>query len=100
VPELYLEEALYFEDMEDEDEDKNDDFLTSGDELDSKLSLSLSRYHSWTGVGCGRAFAGLFESFSSLTVIATFRRDTAFRATLEETKVNVKEDDDSHLSRS
>jgi len=46
VPELYLEEALYFEDIEDESEDKNADFLTSGDELDSKLSLSLSRYHS------------------------------------------------------
>jgi hypothetical protein len=100
VPELYFEEELHFEDMEDVSEGKNDDFLTSADELDSKFDRSLSRYQSWTGVGCGLIFAELLESSNSLTVIATFRRVSDFWLTLEDTKVKVKLDDDSHLSRS
>jgi hypothetical protein len=78
VPELYFEEELHFEDMDDVSEERNGDFLISGNELDSKFDRSLSRYQSWTGVGCGLTFAESSESFNSLTVIATFRRVSGF----------------------
>jgi hypothetical protein len=94
MPELYLAN------IDDELEDWGDLFLGSCSDSDSMFSMSLSKYQSWTGVGCGLVFPRFFECFGSLTVITTCRNELDVFIDVEDTKLIVKQADESPPSRS